>query len=233
MAENEKAAEAAEAKKAPAKKAAAKPAAEKAPAKKAPAKAAAAKADDAKAPAKKAPAKAAAAKADDAKAPAKKAAAKKAPAKDAVEAKREPVLKVHHLRPAPGAKKDKTRVGRGEGSKGKTAGRGTKGSKARNNIRPGFEGGQLPYHMRAPKLRGFKNPFRVEYQVVNLEKLAELYPKGGDVTVADLVEKGAVRKNERVKVLGNGDIQVKLNVAVDKVSGSAEQKIVAAGGSVK
>jgi large subunit ribosomal protein L15 len=217
-------------KKAPAKKAAAKPAAakadgakaEKAPAKKAPAGAAAAKADDAKV--EKAPAK---------KAPAKKAPAKKATDKDAVDAKREPVLKVHHLRPAPGAKKDKTRVGRGEGSKGKTAGRGTKGSKARNNIRPGFEGGQLPYHMRAPKLRGFKNPFRVEYQVVNLEKLAELYPKGGDVTVADLVEKGAVRKNERVKVLGNGDIQVKLNVEVDKVSGSAEQKIVAAGGSVK
>jgi large subunit ribosomal protein L15 len=211
-------------KKAPAKKAAAKPAAEtaaKAPAK-APAKAAAAKADSAAA--EKAPAR---------KAPAKKAPAKKAADKDAVDAKREPVLKVHHLRPAPGAKKDKTRVGRGEGSKGKTAGRGTKGSKARNNIRPGFEGGQLPYHMRAPKLRGFKNPFRVEYQVVNLEKLAELYPKGGDVTVADLVEKGAVRKNERVKVLGNGDIQVKLTVAVDKVSGSAEQKIVAAGGSVK
>lgn len=227
MAENEKAAEAAEPKKAPAKKAAAKPAAEKAekaPAKKAPAKAASAKADDAKA--EKAPAK---------KAPAKKAPAKKAPAKKAEQdvAKREPVLKVHHLRPAPGAKKDKTRVGRGEGSKGKTAGRGTKGSKARNTIRPGFEGGQLPYHMRAPKLRGFKNPFRVEYQVVNLDKLAELYPKGGDVTIADLVEKGAVRKNERVKVLGNGDIQVKLNVAVDKVSGSAEQKIVAAGGSVK
>jgi large subunit ribosomal protein L15 len=222
MAENEKAAEAAETKKAPARKPAAKPAgeaaAEKAPAKKAPAKAAAPKA--------------AAAKADDAKAD--KAPAKKAPAKKAEQdvAKREPVLKVHHLRPAPGAKKDKTRVGRGEGSKGKTAGRGTKGSKARNNIRPGFEGGQLPYHMRAPKLRGFKNPFRVEYQVVNLDKLAELYPKGGDVTVADLVEKGAVRKNERVKVLGNGDIQVKLNVAVDKVSGSAEQKIVAAGGSV-
>jgi large subunit ribosomal protein L15 len=208
-------------KKAPARKAAAKPAA----------KADAAKAE--KAPAKKAPAKAAAAKADDAKA--EKAPAKKAPAKKAEQdvAKREPVLKVHHLRPAPGAKKDKTRVGRGEGSKGKTAGRGTKGSKARNNIRPGFEGGQLPYHMRAPKLRGFKNPFRVEYQVVNLDKLAELYPKGGDVTVADLVDKGAVRKNERVKVLGNGDIQVKLNVEVDKVSGSAEQKIVAAGGSVK
>jgi len=221
-------------------------AAKKAPAKKAPAKAAAAKATAdkapaAKAPAKKAPAKAAAAKADDAsaekapatKAPAKAASTKTAAPKADVAEKREQVLKVHHLRPAPGAKKDKTRVGRGEGSKGKTAGRGTKGSKARGNIRPGFEGGQLPYHMRAPKLRGFKNPFRVEYQVVNLGKLAELYPKGGDVTVADLVEKGAVRKNERVKVLGNGDIQVKLNVEVDKVSGSAEQKIVAAGGSVK
>jgi large subunit ribosomal protein L15 len=222
MADEKKDVEAPEATKAPAKKAAAKPAAAKAE-----------KAE--KAPAK-APAKAAATKADDAtaeKAPAKKAPAKKASDKDAVDAKREPVLKVHHLRPAPGAKKDKTRVGRGEGSKGKTAGRGTKGSKARNNIRPGFEGGQLPYHMRAPKLRGFKNPFRVEYQVVNLEKLAELYPKGGDVTVADLVDKGAVRKNERVKVLGNGDIQVKLNVEVDKVSGSAEQKILAAGGSIK
>jgi large subunit ribosomal protein L15 len=233
MAEEKKAAEETP-KKAPAKKAAAKPAAEK----KAPAKAAAEKKAPAKAAAeKKAPAKAAAAKADEAKAekaPAKKAPAKKAPAKKAeADVVREPVLKVHHLRPAPGAKKDRTRVGRGEGSKGKTAGRGTKGSKARNNIRPGFEGGQLPYHMRAPKLRGFKNPFRVEYQVVNLEKLAELYPKGGDVTVDDLVAKGAVRKNERVKVLGNGDIQVKLNVAVDKVSGSAEQKIVAAGGSVK
>ncbi|GAA1056024.1 hypothetical protein GCM10017608_13200 [Agromyces luteolus] len=211
-------------KKAPAKKAAAKPAAEKAAAAK-------------PATARKAPAKAAAAEADDAKAakaPAKKAPAKKAPAKkESEDVVREPVLKVHHLRPAPGAKKDKTRVGRGEGSKGKTAGRGTKGTKARNTVRPGFEGGQLPYHMRAPKLRGFKNPFRVEYQVVNLDKLAELYPKGGDVTVADLVAKGAVRKNERVKVLGNGDIQVKLNVEVDKVSGSAEQKIVAAGGSVK
>jgi large subunit ribosomal protein L15 len=218
-------------KKAPAKKAPAKAAAAKAPAEKAPA----AKAPAAKAPAKKAPAKAAAAKADAAdaeKAPAKAPAKKAAPKADVAE-KREQVLKVHHLRPAPGAKKDKTRVGRGEGSKGKTAGRGTKGSKARGNIRPGFEGGQLPYHMRAPKLRGFKNPFRVEYQVVNLGKLAELYPKGGDVTVADLVDKGAVRKNERVKVLGNGDIQVKLNVEVDKVSGSAEQKIVAAGGSVK
>ena len=145
----------------------------------------------------------------------------------------EPQLKVHHLRPAPGAKKSKTRVGRGEGSKGKTAGRGTKGSKARTTVRIGFEGGQMPLHMRTPKLRGFKNPFRVEYQVVNLSKLAEFFPEGGDVTIANLVAKGAVRKNEPVKVLGNGEIAVKLNVAVDKVSSSAEQKIVAAGGSVK
>ncbi|NYF09656.1 large subunit ribosomal protein L15 [Leifsonia sp. AK011] len=220
-------------KKAPAKAAAdKKPAAEKAPAAKAPAAKAAAKPA-----AEKAPAKAAAAKSDDAvaeKAPAKatasKPAAKKAPAADV--AARPQVLKAHHLRPATGAKKDKTRVGRGEGSKGKTAGRGTKGTKARYSVRPGFEGGNLNFVMRAPKLRGFKNPFRVEYQVVNLEKLAELYPKGGDVTVSDLVAKGAVRKNEKVKVLGSGDIAVKLNVAVDKVSGSAEQKIVAAGGSV-
>ena len=142
------------------------------------------------------------------------------------------VLKVHHLRPAPGAKKSKMRVGRGEGSKGKTAGRGTKGTKARYKVAIGFEGGQMPLHMRTPKLRGFKNPFRVEYQVVNLEKLADLYPSGGDVTISDLVAKGAVRKNEKVKVLGSGDIAVSLNVAVDKVSESAQQKIVAAGGSV-
>jgi len=140
---------------------------------------------------------------------------------------------MHHLRPAAGAKKDRTRVGRGEGSKGKTAGRGTKGTKARYQMRVGFEGGGVNFVMRSPKLRGFKNPFRVEYQVVNLEKLADLYPSGGDVTIADLVAKGAVRKNEKVKVLGDGDIAVKLNVSVDKVSGSAEQKIVAAGGSVK
>lgn len=170
------------------------------------------------------------------KAPAK-AAAEKAPAKaKAVKAEageaREQVLKVHHLRPAPGAKKDRTRVGRGEGSKGKTAGRGTKGTKARYQVRIGFEGGQMPLHMRTPKLRGFKNPFRVEYQVVNLDKLAELYPTGGDVTISDLVAKGAVRNNEKVKVLGDGDIAVKLNVTVDKVSGSAEAKIVAAGGSI-
>jgi len=236
-------------KKAPAKKAAApKAAADKAPAeKKAPAKKAAApkadaaeKAPAAKAAAAKAPAKAkapaAAAKAD---APADVVVEKKAPAaksKAAPKAEadiRPQVLKVHHLRPAVGAKKDKTRVGRGEGSKGKTAGRGTKGTKARYSVRPGFEAGNIGFVMRSPKLRGFKNPFRVEYQVVNLEKLADLYPKGGDVTIADLVAKGAVRKNEKVKVLGDGDIAVKLNVAVDKVSGSAEQKIVAAGGSVK
>jgi large subunit ribosomal protein L15 len=178
--------------------------------------------------------KAAAPKAAAAKTAAAKAAApKKAAATAEPTETREHVLKVHHLRPAPGAKKAKQRVGRGEGSKGKTAGRGTKGTKARYKVRIGFEGGQMPLHMRTPKLRGFKNPFRVEYQVVNLEKLAELYPKGGDVTVADLVSKGAVRNNEKVKVLGNGDIAVKLNVAVDKVSGSAEQKIVAAGGSIK
>ena len=166
----------------------------------------------------------------------KAAATKAAPAKKAVEPiaeARPQVLKMHHLRPAPGAKKDRTRVGRGEGSKGKTAGRGTKGTKARYQVRVGLEGGNLNSIMRTPKLRGFKNPFRVEYQVVNLEKLAELYPAGGDVTIGDLVAKGAVRKNEKVKVLGAGDIAVKLNVAVDKVSGSAEQKIVAAGGSVK
>ena len=187
-----------------------------------------------KAPAKKAPA-AAAAKAEAAPkkaAPKKDDAKKAAPKKDAVES-RPGVLKVHHLRPVPGANTAKTRVGRGEGSKGKTAGRGTKGTKARYQVKVGFEGGQMPLHMRTPKLRGFKNPFRVEYQVVNLDKLAELYPTGGDVTVSDLVAKGAVRKNEKVKVLGTGDIAVKLNVSVDKVSSSAEQKIVAAGGSVK
>jgi large subunit ribosomal protein L15 len=246
MAEKNDAVEA-EAKKAPAKKAAApkaaaekKPAAKKAPAKaaadKAPAKKAAAeKAPTKKAAADKAPAKAAAANAGTAENAAPKArAAKSTPAKKAdAPASRPGVLKVHHLRPVPGANTAKTRVGRGEGSKGKTAGRGTKGTKARNTVRVGFEGGQMPLHMRTPKLRGFKNPFRVEYQVVNLEKLAELYPQGGDVTISDLVAKGAVRKNEKVKVLGNGDIAVKLTVAVDKVSGSAEQKIVAAGGSVK
>ncbi|MFE5311128.1 50S ribosomal protein L15 [Isoptericola sp. NPDC056573] len=141
-------------------------------------------------------------------------------------------LKVHHLRPAPGAKTAKTRVGRGEASKGKTAGRGTKGTKARYQVPAGFEGGQMPLHMRLPKLRGFKNPFRVEYQVVNLDKLAALYPEGGSVTVEGLVAKGAVRKGQPVKVLGNGEITVKLDVTVDRVSGSAKDKILAAGGTV-
>jgi len=141
-------------------------------------------------------------------------------------------IKIHDLRPAPGAHKAKTRVGRGEGSKGKTAGRGTKGTKARYQVRAGFEGGQLPLHMRLPKLRGFKNPFRTEYQVVNLDRIQELFPNGGDVTVEALVAKGAVRKNELVKVLGNGEISVKVNVVVDKASASAIEKIEAAGGSV-
>ena len=142
-------------------------------------------------------------------------------------------MKLHHLRPAPGAKTAKTRVGRGEGSKGKTAGRGTKGTKARYQVAPGFQGGQLNSVMRAPKLRGFTNPFRVEYQVVNVGRLSELYPKGGDVTVADLVAKGAVRKNQKVKVLAEGDLSVALTVQVDKVSKQAADKIAKAGGSVK
>lgn len=140
-------------------------------------------------------------------------------------------LKVHHLRPAPGAKTAKTRVGRGEGSKGKTAGRGTKGSKARNNITPGFTG-QVPLHIRVPKLRGFKNPFRVEYQVVNLDKLNALYPEGGEVNVADLVTKGAVRDGNLVKVLGTGELTVALQVSAHAFSASAKDKIVAAGGQV-
>jgi len=221
--------------------AAKKPAATKAePAKKAPAAKAAPKATSAtaakKAPAAtKAPAKAetaekAPAKAETAaKAPAKKPAAKKPASKDVA---RPQVVKLHHLRPAPGAKKARTRVGRGEGSKGKTAGRGTKGTKARYQVRPGFEGGQLTSVMRAPKLRGFKNPFRVEYQVVNVGRIAELYPKGGSVTVADLVAKGAVRKNEKVKVLADGDISVAVTIDVDRVSDAAKQKIEKAGGQV-
>jgi large subunit ribosomal protein L15 len=206
----------------------------KAPAAKAAPKAAATKAAPKAAATKAAPAKAAAPKAAAAEDKEVKAAAPKAAAKKAEKpaAEKSNVLKLHHLRPAPGSKKERTRVGRGEGSKGKTAGRGTKGTKARYQVRPGFEGGGVRLVMRTPKLRGFKNPFRVEYQVVNIEKLAELYPAGGAVTVADLVLKGAVRKNEPVKVLGNGDIAVKLNVTVDKVSESAKAKIVAAGGSV-
>ena len=141
-------------------------------------------------------------------------------------------LKIHNLRPAPGAKTAKTRVGRGEASKGKTAGRGTKGTKARYQVPERFEGGQMPLHMRLPKLKGFKNPFKTEFQVVNLEKLAGLYPEGGEVTVEGLVAKGAVRKNSLVKVLGQGEISVALQVTVDAVSGSAKEKITAAGGTV-
>lgn len=245
----EKTPKAAAEKKPAATKSAAKPAAEKKPAAKAAAPKAAAKPAAEKKPTEKPAAekKAAAPKAAEAKAaakpatkaeekPAAKAAAKASPAKAKAKKEasdeRDQVLKVHHLRPAAGSKKAKTRVGRGEGSKGKTAGRGTKGTKARYQVKAGFEGGQMPLHMRSPKLRGFKNPFRTEYQPVNLSKLAELYPKGGDVTVADLVDKGAVRKNQPVKVLGDGDISVKLNINVDKVSSSAEKKIVAAGGSI-
>ena len=141
-------------------------------------------------------------------------------------------LKVHHLRPAPGAKTAKTRVGRGEGSKGKTAGRGTKGTKARYQVSEAFEGGQMPMHMRMPKLRGFKNPFRTVYQVVNLDRIGALYPEGGEITVADLVAKGAVRDGQLVKVLGTGEISVKVNVTADAFSASAKDKIEAAGGSV-
>ncbi|MGO4956371.1 50S ribosomal protein L15 [Luteococcus sp. Sow4_B9] len=141
-------------------------------------------------------------------------------------------LKVHHLRPAPGAKTAKTRVGRGEGSKGKTAGRGTKGTGARKNVPEAFEGGQMPMHMRLPKMKGFKNPFKVQYQVVNVGTIAELFPEGGAVSVDDLVAKGAIRKGHLVKVLGNGDIQVAVQVSADAFTGSAKEKIEKAGGSV-
>ncbi|KGF19556.1 MULTISPECIES: 50S ribosomal protein L15 [Micrococcaceae] len=140
-------------------------------------------------------------------------------------------IKIHDLAPAPGSRKSKTRVGRGEASKGKTAGRGTKGTKARRQVPAGFQGGQLPLHMRLPKLRGFKNPFRTEYQVVNLTRLEELFPEGGEVTVEALVAKGAVRKNQPVKVLGTGELNVKLDVKVNAFSASASEKIQAAGGS--
>jgi large subunit ribosomal protein L15 len=140
-------------------------------------------------------------------------------------------LKVHHLRPAPGAKTAKTRVGRGEGSKGKTAGRGTKGTKARYQVPAGFEGGQMPLHMRLPKLRGFKNRNRVEFQVVNLAKLGALFPEGGSVGVDEMVAAGAVRKDRPVKILGNGDLTVALQITAHKFSETAKTKIAAAGGS--
>jgi large subunit ribosomal protein L15 len=140
-------------------------------------------------------------------------------------------LKLHHLRPAPGAKTAKTRVGRGEGSKGKTSGRGTKGTKARYQVPSAFEGGQMPIHMRLPKLKGFKNPFKVEFQVVNLDRISALFPEGGAVTVEDLVARGAVRDGQPVKVLGQGDLTVAVQVSANAFSGSAKEKIEAAGGT--
>ena len=142
------------------------------------------------------------------------------------------ILQMHDLRPAPGANKAKTRVGRGEGSKGKTSGRGTKGTKARYQVRPGFEGGQLPLYMRLPKLRGFKSPFKKEFQVVNVATLAKLFPAGGEVTVEDLIAKGAVRDGFPVKVLGDGELDVALTLKGVKASASAKAKVEAAGGSV-
>ncbi len=143
------------------------------------------------------------------------------------------ILQMHDLKPALGAKKDRIRVGRGEGSKGKTSGRGDKGTKKRYQVRPGFEGGQLPLYMRLPKLRGFKNPFKQEFQVVNVAALGELFPAGGEVTVADLVAKGAVRANQPVKVLGDGEVTVALQLKGVKASASAKAKIEAAGGSIE
>src|SRR3954454_19022734 len=140
-------------------------------------------------------------------------------------------LKVHHLRPAPGAHQAKTRVGRGEGSKGKTAGRGTKGTKARYQVPAAFEGGQMPFHMRVPKLKGFKNPNRTEYQVVNLDKLTALFPDGGEVDPDVLAAKGAVRRGQLVKILGTGEVSVPLQVRAHAFSGTAAEKIAAAGGS--
>ncbi|HQZ86342.1 MAG: large subunit ribosomal protein [Actinomycetota bacterium] len=140
-------------------------------------------------------------------------------------------LKVHHLRPAPGAKTAKTRVGRGEGSKGKTAGRGTKGTKARYQVPAAFEGGQMPLHMRLPKLKGFKNPNKVAFQVVNLDQLATLFPEGGEVGIDDLVAKGAVRANQPVKVLGSGQVTAAMQVTANAFSKSAAEKIAAAGGT--
>lgn len=140
-------------------------------------------------------------------------------------------VKLHHLRPAPGAKQEKTRLGRGEGSKGKTAGRGTKGTKARKNVSPAFEGGQMPIHMRLPKLKGFKNRFRTEYQIVNVADLGTTFPKGGEVNISDMVNNGLVRKNQLVKVLGDGEISVALKITADKFSKSAKEKIEAAGGT--
>ena len=140
-------------------------------------------------------------------------------------------IKLHDLRPSKGANKAKTRVGRGEASKGKTAGRGTKGTKARKQVSAAFEGGQMPLHMRLPKLKGFKNPAKVTFQVVNVSDLEKAFPQGGDIAVADIVSAGLVRAKQPVKVLGDGDISAKLNVTANKFSRSAKEKIEAAGGS--
>jgi large subunit ribosomal protein L15 len=214
----------------PAAKSTAKPAAKTGEAAKAAAKKATAPTPAAKAAAKPAAKPAAVASKPSGSAASKPAATK--PAASEPQAEKVSILRLHHLRPAKGAKTARTRVGRGEGSKGKTAGRGTKGTGARTQVRVGFEGGGVNLVMRTPKLRGFKNPFRTEYQVVNLDRLGELYPQGGPVTVADLVAKGAVRGGQPVKVLGNGDISVKLDVSVDRVSKSAQAKIEAAGGKI-
>ena len=140
-------------------------------------------------------------------------------------------IKLHDLRPAPGSNTKRTRVGRGEGSKGKTAGRGTKGTKARKNVPATFEGGQMPIHMRLPKLKGFRNRFRTEYDVVNVGDLNRLFPQGGSIGLEELVANGAVRKNTLVKVLGDGKLAVKVDVTAHKFSASAREKITAAGGS--
>ena len=141
-------------------------------------------------------------------------------------------LKLHDLRPAPGSKTPRTRVGRGDGSKGKTAGRGTKGTKARKQVPATFEGGQMPIHMRLPKLKGFRNRFRTEYEIVNVGDINRLFPQGGSIGVDDLVAKGAVRRSSLVKVLGDGKLTVKVDLSAHKFSGSAREKIIAAGGSV-
>jgi large subunit ribosomal protein L15 len=147
--------------------------------------------------------------------------------------KDEKLLQIHHLKPAKGSVKTKTRVGRGDGSKGKTAGRGTKGTKARGSVSAAFEGGQMPIHMRLPKLHGFKNPFKKDYQIFNITELDKHFPKGGKININNLVEKGIVKKNKLVKVLGNGDIKQKFTLEINKASKSAVKKIEKTGGSIK
>jgi large subunit ribosomal protein L15 len=142
-------------------------------------------------------------------------------------------LKLHHLKPAPGSKKERVRVGRGEGGRrGKTAGRGTKGLKARNTLRPGFEGGQTPMSMRLPKLAGFKNPNKEEFAIVNLAAL-DVFDAGSEVTPESLRERGMIRHKGRVKVLAQGDLGKALIVKAHAFSGKAKEKIEAAGGTVE